>query len=114
MKRYSILSQLDYCIKCNKPNPNKHEVMFGTKNRQKSIKWGLIIPLCPYHHNMSNEGIHYNIKFDIEEKIKAQLKAMKHYKWSEQDFIDEFGESYLHREKEESKSERNRKLRENL
>ena len=37
---------------------HRHEVFFGTANRQKSIRDGLVIFLTPELHNMSNKGIH--------------------------------------------------------
>jgi hypothetical protein len=44
---------------------------------------------------MSDEGIHFNRKLDIKVKRWAQEKAMKHYGWSEEEFIKIFGKNYL-------------------
>ena len=44
--RTSIFTDnLDHCIICDKKKDNLHEVFFG-RNRQLSIKYGLVIPLC--------------------------------------------------------------------
>ncbi len=44
--RTSILTDdLEHCIICGKKRDNLHEVFFG-RNRQLSIKFGLVIPLC--------------------------------------------------------------------
>lgn len=63
-KRKSILvDSLDYCYECGKPHPHKHEVFFG-KNRDDSIKYNMILPLCYEHH----EG--------IEDRICAGIQTL--------------------------------------
>ena len=67
MKRYSIITDdLSCCIECKekgiiRTNINLHEIFFG-RNRQNSIKYGLVIPLCQEeHHNQFNcTGIHFD------------------------------------------------------
>lgn len=92
----------EFCIM--PPNPlwktyrfegsHRHEV-FGGPNRQRSIKDGLVIFLIPEMHNMSNAGIHYNKQFmDYAHKI-GQLTWMKYYHKTKEDFIKEYGKSYL-------------------
>ena len=95
MKRYSILQDKKECIVCGQRyDLHMHEVFFG-KNRQKSIKDGCCAYLCSRHHNMSNSGVHYNIKLDIELKQKMQQKWMDHYKKNTDDFIKEYEKNYL-------------------
>ena len=43
----------------------RHEVMFGVRNRQKSIDDGLVVFLIPQLHNMSDKGVHFNREFDL-------------------------------------------------
>lgn len=74
---------------------HRHEVFFGSANRQKSIKLGLVVFLTPEMHNMSNYGVHFNKAFDNELKQIGQRAAMEHYDWSVEDFRREFGKSYL-------------------
>ena len=72
---------------------HKHEVFYGTANRQKSIKWGMVIALCPSHHNMSSQGIHYNKELDLHVKQEAQRIFEKTY--PDEDFLAIFGKNYL-------------------
>ena len=44
---------------------------------------------------MSDYGVHFNKAFDLELKQIAQRTAMETYGWSIDDFIREFGKSYL-------------------
>lgn len=78
-----------------RPGLHRHEVFFGTSNRQKSIKLGLVVFLTPEMHNMSDSGVHFNKDFDIALKQIAQKTAMETYEWSIDDFIREFGRNYI-------------------
>jgi hypothetical protein len=77
------------------PGSHRHEVFFGTGNRQKSIKLGLIVFLTPEMHNMSDNGVHFNKAFDYELKQIGQKAAMEKYNWSVDDFRKQFGRNYL-------------------
>ena len=50
-----------------------HEVFFGSANRQISIKHGFQEWLCGTHHNLSNDGVHFNRELDLKFKRKHQL-----------------------------------------
>ena len=78
-------------------NLHSHEVFYGTANRKKSIEDGMVIYLCGEHHNLSNEGIHFDKKFDLQEKRNAQLIWEKTYgkKDPRKEFIRRYGRSYL-------------------
>lgn len=96
MKRYSIITNnLNNCIVCGRPKEALHEVFFGTANRKKSIEYGLVIPLCNYHHNMSNEGIHFNRELDLNYKKIAEQRWITYYGETKERFIKEFGKNYL-------------------
>ena len=44
--RFSLFtSNLNICIVCGKPKGHLHEVFFGS-NRQISMRYGLVIPVC--------------------------------------------------------------------
>ena len=74
---------------------HRHEVFFGIRNRQKSIKDGLIVFLKPEMHNMSNEGVHFNSQFrDLMQK-EGQRQWMAYYNKSIDDFIKRYGKNYL-------------------
>jgi hypothetical protein len=87
------------CFKCGRNglyDPlDKHHV-FGKYNRDKSEEDGLTVYLCHNNcHIFSNDSIHKNQVFDFELKRYAQHKAMKQYGWTEQDFINRYGRSYI-------------------
>lgn len=92
--RYSILQENKECYVCGSKNVHIHEIFYG-KNRQKSIKDGCCVYLCPMHHNMSNAGVHFNHKLDIEIKQKMQVRWCKYYDKTNEDFIKRFGKNYL-------------------
>lgn len=94
-KRFSIITKdFENCVVCGTSlNIHKHEIFYGTANRKLSIKYGLVISLCAKHHNMSNEGIHYNKKLDLKYKKIGQKKFEKIY--PDLDFIKIFGRNYL-------------------
>lgn len=91
----SVLQREKECYACGTTyNLHSHHVIYGTANRKKSEKYGFKVWLCAYHHNMSNEGVHFNKPFDLALKAKAQAYFEKHH-GSREDFIREFGKSYL-------------------
>lgn len=96
MKRYSIIvKDLEHCAECGRPNVELHEVWFGI-NRQRSIKDGLVIPLCKYkHHNGNLIGIHQDSELSHKWKVIAEEKWIQYYNKTEEDFIKEYGRSLL-------------------
>ncbi len=71
---------------------HKHHV-FGAANRKWSEKYGLWIWLCPEHHNMSDEGIHFNKPLDLQVKQIAQREFEDTH--THDDFMRIFGRNYL-------------------
>lgn len=92
MKRYSILNNLRYCYFCGRPVQAIHEV-YGGCNRQRSIQNGFCVGLCNYHHNMSDESVHFNRDMDLELKRLYQKKYEEDH--TRDDFIDLIGKSFL-------------------
>lgn len=80
------------CYVCGNSEVVRHEIFYG-KNRQTSIKNNFIVWLCPYHHNTSNFGVHFNRELDLDIKRKAQRKY--EIENSREDFIKLIGKSYL-------------------
>ena len=74
---------------------HRHEVFFGTANRQKSIKDGLVVFLRPEMHNESNRGVHFNRAFDLYLKRIGQKAWMDYYGKTTEDFIKEYGKNYI-------------------
>lgn len=87
--RYSILTNdLEHCFICGKPKNDLHEIFFG-RNRLNSIKYGLILPLCRFDH----EIMHNDLKFRKKYFILAQKKFNEVY--PDLDFVEIFGKNYL-------------------
>lgn len=94
-KRYSILQKEKRCYVCGAIyNIHIHEVFFG-RNRKKSIEDGCCVYLCGKHHNLSNEGVHYNKELDNKLKRIMQKIWCDHYNKTEEDFIKRFHKNYL-------------------
>ena len=74
---------------------HRHEVFYGSPNRQKSIRDGLVVFLTPEEHNMSSKGVHFNIDFDLYLKQVAERRWLEYYGKTEEDFIKEYGRNYL-------------------
>ena len=73
--RTSIFTDdLEHCIICGKKQDNLHEVFFG-RNRQHSIKYGLVIPLCLECH----QEMHRNIELQEMWHEKGQVVFEKTY-----------------------------------
>lgn len=76
---------------CSYDKLQTHHV-FGAANRKWSQKYKLTIPLCAFHHNMSDEGIHFNKPFRDAVQKMAQEKFEETY--PELDFVSIFGRNY--------------------
>lgn len=95
MNRYSILQDKKKCYVCDTTlGLHTHEVFYG-KNRQKSIEDGCCIYLCGTHHNLSNQGIHFNHDLDIKVKEQMEQKWLEVYNKTIEDFIKRYGRNYL-------------------
>ena len=82
------------CFACKTQyNLHNHHIFYGSANRKQSEKYGLKIWLCARHHNMSNEGIHFNKDFDEAVKKMAQTKFEETH--SREDFRRIFGKSFI-------------------
>lgn len=87
--RFSLFtSNLDVCIVCGNPKEHLHEVFFGS-NRQVSIKYGLVIPVCSKCHRM----IHNNAMLQDMWHVRGQEVFEMFY--PELDFVSIFGKNYI-------------------
>lgn len=90
----SVIQGKKECYVCHATlNLHEHHIFYGTSNRKKSEKYGLKIWLCARHHNLSNEGVHFNKELDISIKRMAQSKFEENH--TRHEFIRIFGKSYL-------------------
>lgn len=71
---------------------HEHHVLFGPF-RKKAEHFGLKVFLCPYHHNMSDYGVHFNKKIDVELKKMAQRKFEESH--SREEWMRIFEKNYL-------------------
>ena len=69
--------------------------VFNGAYRQKSEKFGAVAYLCHFCHNEPPDGVHFNAKKMKQLKAKYQIQIMDKYSMTEDDFIREFGKSYI-------------------
>ena len=82
-------TDLTKCIICGKSKDNLHEIFMG-KNRQNSMKYGFIIPVCIEHHRIC----HNNSQIQEFWHKEGQLYFEKNI-GSREEFISIFGMNYL-------------------
>jgi len=84
--RFSIITyNLDICYICQKHRKDHLDEVFGGRNRQTSMKYGLVIPICfKCHRKLTDNPL---LKKDIQEEAKQKFIE----KYSEEKFIKEFG-----------------------
>ena len=89
--RFSVLTNdLDHCILCGLKKDNLHEIYQG-RNRPNSMKYGLVLPLCIYHHRL----IHSDINLQEYYHKLGQQRFMEYYRKSKEDFRKIFYRNYL-------------------
>ena len=82
-------NNLTKCILCNNPKEELHEIFPG-RNRQNSMKYNFVLPLCHKCHSINQENSQFN---EFWHK-KAQLYFEQHL-GSREEFIDIFKKNYL-------------------
>ena len=82
--RFSIITDnLEKCYFCDNKKMELHEVFRG-RNRQKSMKWGLVVPICKKCHiKITNDE-----EFGKVLEQKARMVFVK--KYGKEKFIEEF------------------------
>lgn len=89
--RFSILTDnMDICYLCGRRKQHLHEVFFG-RNRQLSMKYGCVVPLCFNCH----EKVHNDYSIDLKLKQECQKRYMKYYEVDKETFIKTFRSNYL-------------------
>ena len=90
----SIMQDEKKCFACGTTmGLHLHHVYPGTANRKISDKHGFTIWLCGRHHNLSNDGIHFNKEFDLRVKQLCQKKYEETH--SREEFMSLIGRNYL-------------------
>lgn len=83
-KRFSILTNdLEKCYFCHNLKMDLHEAFRG-RNRQKSMEWGLVVPLCRSCHSK------ITIDKEFSKKLEKEARYVFIKKYSEEKFIEEF------------------------
>lgn len=89
--RYSIVQKnKSKCYFCSNKAIDTHELIKG-RSRKNCIKWGLVVYLCRECHRRTEE----DSKFYKETREMAQKIWQDYYNKSKEEFIKEFGRSYL-------------------
>ena len=94
-----IQKDREHCIMCGKNGGywglEEHHVYSGYGIRPLSEKYGLKVYLCHDCHNEPPNGVHQNKKRRLLLQRVVQKKAMQHYKWTTEQFIEIFRKNYL-------------------
>ena len=90
----SIVQDKKACLVCKTTlGLHKHHVFFGRGLRQISDKNGFWVWLCGRHHNLSNEGVHFNKELDNEIKKLTQHRYEEEH--SRTEFMRLIGMNFL-------------------
>ena len=90
----TVLQKNKECYVCKTTLGLHRHHVFGASNRSRSEKYKLTVFLCGYHHNLSNNGVHFNKDLDVHLKQYAQEYFERHI-GDRNDFRRLFGKSYL-------------------
>lgn len=87
-------TDLTRCYLCGRSDQklDRHEPFNGAY-RQKSKQWGMWCMLC--HWTCHQNGVHANGDMARRLRAEAQQCCMDHYGLSTDEFIKEFGKSFL-------------------
>lgn len=90
----SLFDNEKRCFVClSRKNIHKHHV-YGGAYRDKSERIGEWVYLCARHHNMSDDGVHFNKALDDKLKRFGQQQYEKTV-GTREEFIALFGRNYL-------------------
>ena len=90
----SIMQTEKRCYVCGTTyNLHDHHIFYGTANRKQSEKHGFKVFLCGRHHNLSNEGVHFNPDLDMRLKRECQAKFEETH--SRDEFMKKKRKNYL-------------------
>lgn len=97
-ERYSIIYQdLTKCCVCGSNIGIELNEVYEGSYRQRSIKYGMITPMCHSHHKL----FHNDSKINLYYKAMFQEKFMKTH--TRKEFIDIFGQDYIYKQKKVQK-----------
>lgn len=89
-KRYSIITNnLKVCYICEKNKKEDLHEIFGGSNRQKSMQWGLVIPVCRECHK------EWEVNEQLRKRIQQEAKEKFIEKNTKEKFREEFGKYFI-------------------
>ena len=90
----SIMQTEKKCYVCGTTcNLHEHHVFPGLANRKQSEKHGFKVYLCGRHHNLSDDGVHFNRELDLRLKRECQAKFEETH--TRKEFMGIIGKNYL-------------------
>lgn len=88
--RFSIITNnLNWCYICQVKKKNDLNEVFGGSNRQMSMKYGLVIPVCRECHS------EYDINKELRLKYQQEAQKIFEEKFSHELFMKEFKKNKL-------------------
>ncbi len=103
MSEPRVTKYMDCCAICGAPAA-WHHLLHGASNRKLADEDGLILPLCPAHHQYSDVAAHVNQTIDRFCQIIGQLAfernqladgKAKTIEEARQQFLDRYGKAYV-------------------
>lgn len=89
-KRFSIITNnLKICYVCQKRKKDDLNEVFEGSNRQMSMKYGLVIPICRLCH------IEYDLNKELRQKYQREAQEKFEEKYGHDLFMQEFKKNYL-------------------
>lgn len=89
----SIFQKNKECYLCKTTmNLHLHHIYHSTALRKISDKNGFVCYLCARHHNMSNEGVHFNKSFDLW--LKRMCQEVFELTHTRKEFMQLIGRNY--------------------
>lgn len=83
------------CLLCRSPYVHRHHIFPGTGRRDVSEREGCWVYLCGPHHNLSDQGVHFDRDLDLRLRRDCQLRWEEREGVGHDEFIKVFGESYV-------------------
>lgn len=89
-KRFSIITNnLKICYVCQKRKKDDLNEVFEGSNRQMSMKYGLVIPVCRTCHT------EYDLNKELRQKYQREAQKIFEEKYGHDLFMQEFKKNYL-------------------
>lgn len=98
MRGKSLYSDEPMCWLCHRPVVHVHHIYPGVGRRDVSDREGCWVYLCPFHHNGSNHGVHFDKELDAFFRSDCQRRWERREGISDpghKAFIALMGRSYL-------------------